>query len=332
MQHHYLRIFNRMLGRGDVAGAKQLLISWIRSSFQDQGIKRDISAFRNTQLWWSVGRYHSLYGDREPADLLMRELTQVPLTAGFDSPLTRWPVVGVPVLNRPDLLKRLLASVDCPVDTLAIVDNGSAMGLADSDDLDRFLVELQACSYPGIESIKVARPFSNIGVAASWNHVLTSFVRAPVVLLVNNDVVFPPGVLSRALAMLDVNRPQFLPFLPEPQQFSVFAITALGWDLVGLFNENFYPAYCEDLDYTERMLECDIETVVDSGLQEEMLSLNHDHSATIRSDPWLELCNRSSYALNYAYWSSGYPRRVENRGVWRRRWLQQWLPEAIEAD
>ncbi len=128
--------------------------------------------------------------------------------------------------------------------------------------------------------------------------------------------------------MLNVNRPQFLPFLPGAQQFSAFAITALGWDQVGLFNEDFYPAYCEDLDYAERMRECDIEVIVDSALQQEMVALNKEHSATIRSDPRLEACNRVSYALNFAYWSSSYPRPADPRGVWRRRWLQHWLPDS----
>ncbi|MEA5423969.1 hypothetical protein VB777_12340 [Synechococcus sp. CCY9202] len=252
-------------------------------------------------------------------------LESVPIPPPVSSPLTAWPVIGIPILNRPDLLKRLLQSFDIPVDHLAIVDNGSKAGLSDSGQLSSYLMELESSGWPGVENICVARPFANLGVAASWNHILTSFVHSPVVLLVNNDVTFAPGVLAEALAAIDPRRPQFMPLLPAPQEFSAFALTALTWDRVGLFDENFYPAYCEDLDYAERLKACpEVEWLIQPDLQQRMQALNQEQSATIRSDAVLETYNRSSYPLNCLWFFGDRRRRGERRGIWRRRWLAQW--------
>ena len=37
------------------------------------------------------------------------------------------PAMIVPVLNRPDLLERLLASIDYPVADLLVIDNGNVV-------------------------------------------------------------------------------------------------------------------------------------------------------------------------------------------------------------
>ncbi len=41
------------------------------------------------------------------------------------------PVIVIPVLNRYDLLERCLESIDYPVGTLLIIDNGGKAGLHD---------------------------------------------------------------------------------------------------------------------------------------------------------------------------------------------------------
>ncbi len=252
---------------------------------------------------------------------------------GFQGPYEAWPVLGIPVLNRPDLLERLLLSLDAPVHTLALVDNGSGGTQQDAAKLDFLLQKLQVEPPPGVAHVRVARPFGNLGVAASWNQILTAFPQAPFTLLVNNDVVFPPGVLQEALTRLNPDRPQFLPLLPDPQEFSAFALTALAWDLVGLFEEGFYPAYCEDLDYADRLRRCpEVEWLHCPDLQEQMKALNPDHSATIRSDAVLEHFNRFSYPLNCLWYFSERRRRGDRRGAWRRRWLTEWAQDHSPPD
>ena len=176
--------------------------------------------------------------------------------------------------------------------------------------------------------MRVARPFTNQGVAASWNAILTSFPEAAFTLLVNNDVVFAPGVLARVIERIDPSRPQFLPLLPAPQEFSAFAITPAAWDRVGLFDANFHPAYCEDIDYAERLRACDaVAWITPDDLQRLQQRANPTASATITSDPRLEACNRTTFLLNSLWLHS--QRRLEqpHRGTWMRRWLSQWRLE-----
>ncbi len=235
------------------------------------------------------------------------------------------PLVGVPVLNRPDLLERLLASLDRPVGTLAIVDNSGERGDADAEALRALLGRLEREGHPGVERVRVARPFGNGGVAAAWNQILLGFPEAALALIVNNDVVLAPGVLAGALERLDPERPQFLPLLPGGDAFSAFLITALAWDRVGLFDESFHPAYCEDLDYRERLQACrQVEQLDGRFAHDAMAALNPGRSATIGSDPELERANRRTFQLNRLWYL--YRRRPSQGGSgrWSRRWLSRW--------
>ena len=164
--------------------------------------------------------------------------------------------------------------------------------------------------------------------------ILTGFPEAPYALLVMNDVVFSPGVLSQVAGRIDPSRPQFLPLLPAPQEFSAFAITPSAWDRVGLFDANFHPAYCEDLDYAERLRACEsVEWIAQESIQATLKNANPNAnptaSATIASDPRLEACNRSTDLFNCLRLHSR--RRLENLhpGTWMRRWLNQWTLEPI---
>jgi hypothetical protein len=134
-------------------------------------------------------------------------------------------------------------------------------------------------------------------------------------------------VIASALQRLDPGRPQFLPLLPEPNGFSAFLISALCWDRIGLFDAGFHPAYCEDLDYRDRLRAVpEVDWLSADELQASMAALNAEHSATINSDPWLMEQNRASFALNRLWYLSQRRIRQDPRGGWRRLWLSQWDP------
>jgi hypothetical protein len=171
----------------------------------------------------------------------------------------------------------------------------------------------------------VARSFGNAGVAASWNQILRAFPGAPLALLANNDVQFAPGVLAAAISRMHVGKPQFMGLLPVPQQFSAFLITAPCWDRIGLFDASFHPAYCEDLDYLDRLrANPTISWPEASDLQQLMAAVNPNSSATIMSDPELAERNRISFALNRLWWLSHRRLRHDPRGTWLRQWLMEW--------
>ena len=98
-----------------------------------------------------------------------------------------------------------------------------------------------------------------------------------------------------------------------------------AWDRIGLFDTSFYPAYCEDLDYRDRLrADPDVRIIEIAELQDAMASLNQQHSATIASDPQLAEQNRSSFQLNRLWYFSQRRLRNDPRGSWMRRWLGSW--------
>jgi hypothetical protein len=258
---------------------------------------------------------------------LWQGLEKLPIASLLQGEPVSLPLLGVPILNRFDLLERLVESIDFPVHTLAIVDN-SGSGLA---SLGESLQHLATRPHPWIGSIRIAQPFSNLGVAASWNQILRSFPEASFALLTNNDVVFTPGLLEQAVSRLNPAKPQFMPLLPGAAAFSAFLITAATWDRIGLFSEQFYPAYFEDLDYRDRIRDDPaVEWLDVTSFQMAMQTDNPSGSATISSDPLLAKANSRSFQVNRLWYLSRRRLRCAPSGQWLRRWLCDW-PEPTAA-
>ena len=274
------------------------------------------------QLWSSLADVAERTSDHWLIERFWQVVDELPPPPTTDDSL---PLLGIPILNRVDLLFDLLESLDHPVRTLAIVDNSQARQGTRTSEVSTQLEALRQLGHPLIDEIHITRPFRNLGVAASWNLILSSFPEATISLLANNDIRFAPGVIGSALRLIDSSRPQVLPLLQEPNGFSAFLLTALCWDRVGLFDTGFHPAYCEDLDYRDRLRAIpEVQWISRPDLQVPMAVLNQTHSATIDHDPWLKEQNRASFALNRLWYLSQRRVRKDCRGSWRRLWLTQW--------
>ena len=213
------------------------------------------------------------------------------------------PVLGVPILNRPDLLKKMLASIDYPVDSILIVDNGGVV--------------------PN-EWGTVMTPEHNLGVAASWNYIIESNPDAPWWCIVNSDIEFAPGDLERLARHMETLGG--FSFLLTP---SAFGITKEVVEAVGLFDENFHPAYYEDNDYVYR---CGLLGVTCTALP---ASYAHERSSTIYSDMTYLQENGRTFPENMTYYIrkwGGLPLQEAfktpfNRGESPREWTLD--PERI---
>jgi hypothetical protein len=317
------------ISRGDLQQARSLVHQWLQlwaSSLPQQPTRRDL---RQPELWRSL----ALVVEHTNDHFLIERFWQI-LERCAPQPESQdfLPLLGIPILNRPDLLAQLLESLDHPVDHLAIVDN-SVLPQANAGkespraptEVQRYLEALCQLGHPLVNHVHVARPFRNLGVAASWNLILSSFPEARIALLANNDVRFAPDVLKSSLSRMDATRPQVLQLLPSPAGFSAFLLTALCWDRLGLFDPNFHPAYGEDLDYRDRIRANPEVEEIDAGFAHQaMLDLNPLQSATIASDPALFRFNQTSFALNRLWYFSHRRLRQDCRGTWRRLWLSQW--------
>jgi GT2 family glycosyltransferase len=166
----------------------------------------------------------------------------------------------VPVLNRYDLLERMLDSVDVPVDHLLIIDNG--LGTDTLELSDKFA------------KVTHLRMPANLGVAGSWNLGIKSFPYAHRWFIVSNDVVFQPGALEK----LSQARRDEITLTADAPNWQAFALGDEAVTDLGLFDEcGFYPAYFEDNDYMRRA------EFVGVNIRKLDIDLHHDNSSTIRS-------------------------------------------------
>lgn len=190
------------------------------------------------------------------------------------------PALIVPVLNRIDLLGTMLQSIDWGVDELVIVDNGGIVPINVGDFL------------PLVERTHVIQPGHNLGVAASWNLGMKVTPKAPWWCIVGSDVVLGAGDLLRLDMAIDP-----IPTIYYMIGHSAFALTRQTVDVLGYYDENFHPAYDEDLDYDRR---ADLVSVprVNVGF-----TGTHVGSATIRSDASLHRQNGPTHSANDAYYA-----------------------------
>ena len=160
-----------------------------------------------------------------------------------------WGALGVPVLSRYDLLDRLIASAEDGVvkpHRYLIVDNGGRLDVR-SPSIARAVARGAVVS--------VLSPGRNIGVAASWNAILREGHPGYTVVISNDDITLGPKTLEWLYSKDAIDRHDFVIAEGGPH--------ANGWCLfmqapscavkVGLYDENFFPAYYEDTDYHRRM-------------------------------------------------------------------------------
>ena len=192
------------------------------------------------------------------------------------------PVLAVPVL-RPDLVRRMLASVDVPVGRVLVIDNGAGVG-----------------DIPGAWVVRLP---GNLGVAAAWNLAMKATPNAPWWAIVNDDLTFAPGDLARLAEAMDVPTPH----IATLDGFAAFGMNAAALDALGWFDENFHPAYVEDCDMEHRARIARVQvTTLEAGLV-------HARSSTITL-PEYHRQNGRTYPANVAYFEAkwgGRPRGGE---------------------
>ena len=191
------------------------------------------------------------------------------------------PCLIVPVLNRPDLLLRMLKSIDHPVGQVIVIDNG--------DVVEPYIGGTQQLGL----RVHVIKPGWNLGVSASWNLGLKCSPLAAWWAIVNNDIAFGPGDLARLDEAVDprANAVYYI------DGMAAFGVTPPALRAAGLFDENLHPAYNDDLDWQRRAR---FAGTIEVGIG---LTGVHDASSTIKSDPVLMHYNGITHAANDRYYA-----------------------------
>jgi len=161
------------------------------------------------------------------------------------------PVISTAIVNDPYWLYRLIASIDYPVDNLVIINNNGR------GEIDEELDNMKKMTHKFIKKITVTHMPANIGLAASWNLTIKCYMNAPYWIFCNHDISFSSGLLEEMVETankhLDVGIIFGKPGDTGDGSYDLFLIRDWSIQYRGLFDENLYPAYCEDLDYAIRL-------------------------------------------------------------------------------
>jgi GT2 family glycosyltransferase len=104
----------------------------------------------------------------------------------------------------------------------------------------------------------------NRGLSRSWNDGITHAYMggADVAMIINDDMLPGPGDVQRvAQAAMDHPECGIIKCMGTdlrtgqrtPMEFGLTAITKRGWGVVGAFDENIWPIYWEDIDWSRRL-------------------------------------------------------------------------------
>jgi GT2 family glycosyltransferase len=208
----------------------------------------------------------------------------------------------VPVLNRYDLLDRMIASIDYPVRDLLVIDNGGELMSLKSNE--------------SVKNLHVLNMPANLGVAASWNLGIKSFPHDHKWFFSSNDMAYGPGALETlSTARRDeITLSSMFPF------WHTFCVGDEALSRVGLFDEALFPAFFEDNDMHRRaqhfgvtVRSLDIPTL-------------HDNSSTIKSDNNFMMRNNVTFKSNERYYNSKIEREDYGPGGWslERRRSNAW--------
>jgi GT2 family glycosyltransferase len=194
------------------------------------------------------------------------------------------PSLCIPVLNRGDLLLRALNSIECPIDNLLVINNGDDPSV-----------------YQALEKLKFRRPNLriinsriNIGVASSWNMLLSEDHESYTFMA--NDIHIKKGDTKKYINYIKDTRD----WITFGRAFGLFTISNEGKKNLGYFDENIYPAYCEDVDFFLRL------RLLDGPSSQAPIECYHGDdyktgSCTIQSDSTIMNKNHLTHARNNGY-------------------------------
>jgi len=198
----------------------------------------------------------------------------------------------VPVLNRFDLLKRMVESIDVDATVYVINNSGERQDFEHCNPL----VKMHWIDVP-----------SNLGVASSWNLGIKMLPFESRWFITSADCVFAPGDLT----LLQTAKSDALTLCDKFPYYQTFVVGEEIVKTVGLFDEGLHPIYFEDNDYERR--------IAKAGLRVDRLplQLKHDNSSTIRSDVKLSERNQVTFANNEKYFRDKVDADRFDEGRWQ---------------
>jgi GT2 family glycosyltransferase len=197
------------------------------------------------------------------------------------------PLLATAIVNRPDLLQRLISSIDFPVGELLVIDNGRD---------NRGHLDIPTC----VGKLTTIYNGSNMGCAGAWNQSINHAFnerRYEYLLIMGNDIQLTPGDLEKLHKAITPDTD----FVSGNWAFSSWGLTRNGFGKLGWVDENIHPAYGEDVDLWRRVQ-------LHGGINITSVDTHMIHgeaptwgSSTIYSDPDLRRKNHVTHGRNLSY-------------------------------
>lgn len=107
----------------------------------------------------------------------------------------------------------------------------------------------------GAQEIESPHPITVIkrknNIAGAWNDAMSRNV--PITIICNDDIIFEPNAIEAIARQVNPSSQSFYTILTGEDKCSCFILTQSMYQLIGKFDENYSPAYFEDIDYLYRM-------------------------------------------------------------------------------
>jgi GT2 family glycosyltransferase len=219
------------------------------------------------------------------------------------------PVLIIPALNRYDLLRKSLDTINYPIGEILIINNSG------EDSMSNGIVS----EYPHL-NIRILNLPSNMGITGSWNLGIKLYPWAKYWMFASTDTTLLPETWEQ----FDLKSGPDENVMTKNAGWNVFTIGENIVRKIGLFDEYIYPAYYEDNDYHDRLTM--------AGFKTTHLDLEADEngvSQTIKSNPVFFIKNDYTYVQNHHYyWSKKNSGDYTCKG-WdlERRRDHEWLPQ-----
>ena len=164
----------------------------------------------------------------------------------------------VPILNRFDLLVRMVESIDVEATVYVINNSGVRQDFYHANPL----VKMHWVDMP-----------SNLGVASSWNLGIKMLPFESRWFISSADCYFQPGDLT----LLATAKTDALTLCSKFPHYQTFVVGEEIVKTIGLFDESLHPIYFEDNDYERRLLAAGVPAKFIHAV------LHHDNSSTLNS-------------------------------------------------
>lgn len=223
------------------------------------------------------------------------------------------PVIGTAVVNTSFWVSRLIMSIDYPVDNFVIINNNG------KGELDEELEKLKSLNKKFINKIHICNLPQNIGCAGAMNLIIKCFMNSPYWIIANDDIAFGPGFLEEMVTTAEADPGIGMIHGFEGDygigSWDLFLIRDHIIKIFGLFDENTYPAYCEDIDYIMRFMHRPIRKIVSLNKMYyhgfgDKTQYNQHGSQTKKSNE--DLANKLTYADE------------ENKLYMDQKWTDRW--------